>query len=160
MSSLGLSKKATENPIKTNFGGLPCVIKLYLIALSIYYQVIVFIHSPTRMRVFEKPKTFLIFDTKARKWILLFFYRKFKFCLITADLNILVLIKEIFCSANNYVKLIFTLKIRAALLRIKNVNFMQFHHRILISFFLLFLRNNKKKVLITVLRTDERDHGF
>ena len=53
-----------------------------------------------------------------------FFYRKFKFCLITADLNILVLIKEIFCSANNYVKLIFTLKMRAALLRIKNVNFM------------------------------------
>ena len=76
------------------------------------------------MRVFEKPKTFLIFDTKARKWILDFFYRKFKFCLITADLNILVLIKEIFCSANNYVKLIFTLKMHAALLRIKNVNFM------------------------------------
>ena len=76
------------------------------------------------MRVFEKPKTFLIFDTKAIKWILLFFYRKFKFCLITADLNILVLIKEIFCSANNYVKLIFTLKMHAALLRIKNVNFM------------------------------------
>ena len=78
MSSLGLSKNATENPIKTNFGGLPCVIKLYLIALSIYYQVIVFIYSPTRMRVFEKPKTFLIFDTKARKWILLFFTESLK----------------------------------------------------------------------------------
>ena len=35
--------------------------------------------------------------------------------LITAKLNILILIKEIFDSANNYVKLIFTLKMRAAL---------------------------------------------
>ena len=72
MSSLGLSKNATENPIKTNFGGLPCVIKLYLIALSIYYQVIVFIYSPTRMRVFEKPKTFLILTPKPENGSFLF----------------------------------------------------------------------------------------
>ena len=42
-----------------------------------------------------------------------------------ADLNILVLMKSIFSSANNYVQPISTQKRRAALLRIKNVNFMR-----------------------------------
>ena len=89
-----------------------------------------------------------------------FFNRKFKFCLMTADLNILVLIKEIFCSANNYVKLIFTLKMRAALLRIKKC---QLHVVPSSDFNFLFpvvSEKQQEKVLITVLRTDGRDHGF
>ena len=44
----------------------------FLIALSIYYQVIVFIYSPTRMRVFEKPKTFLILTPKPENGSFLF----------------------------------------------------------------------------------------
>ena len=112
------------------------------------------------MRVFEKPKTFLIFFSKARKWILLFFYRKFKFCLITADLNILVLIKEIFCSANNYVKLIFTLKNARGTSLDKKY---QLHVVPSSDFNFLFpvvSEKQQEKVLITVLRTDGRDHGF
>ena len=60
--------------ITSNFGGLPCVIKLYLIALSIYYvyQVSVFVYSPTRMMVFEKPKTFLILTPKPENGSFLF----------------------------------------------------------------------------------------
>ena len=58
--------------ITTNFGCLPCVIKLYLIALSIYYQVSVFVYSPTRMMVFEKPKTLLILTPKPENGSFLF----------------------------------------------------------------------------------------
>ena len=124
MSSLSLSKKTTK--YKQRYQAI-------LIALSIYYQVIVFIYSPTRMRVFEKPKTFLILTPKPENGSFLFrgslnrCFLKMNdrratfsflhlvsvksysvFFPITAKLNILILIKEIFDSATNYVKSITT----------------------------------------------------